>query len=99
MKYKLPVYPLILVTGVFRERSTHDDACIYNHAELPLGLMSKRSKRGPCLLRHGSHAADSTFAQLIAFDHYGQMVEYLRMNGIVPPASRARYAQSVLTEN
>jgi uncharacterized damage-inducible protein DinB len=22
-----------------------------------------------------------------AFDHYGQMVEYLRMNGIVPPAS------------
>src|SRR5260370_6481890 len=23
-----------------------------------------------------------------AFDHYGQMVEYLRMNGVVPPASR-----------
>ena len=22
------------------------------------------------------------------FDHYGQMAEYLRMNGIVPPASR-----------
>jgi hypothetical protein len=25
-----------------------------------------------------------------AYDHYGQMVEYLRMNGIVPPASRAK---------
>ena len=25
-----------------------------------------------------------------AFDHYGQMVEYLRMNGIVPPASRGQ---------
>jgi hypothetical protein len=25
-----------------------------------------------------------------AFNHYGQMVEYLRMNGIVPPASRAK---------
>ncbi len=24
------------------------------------------------------------------FDHYGQMVVYLRMNGIVPPASRAQ---------
>ncbi len=24
------------------------------------------------------------------FDHYGQMVEYLRMNGIIPPASRAQ---------
>jgi hypothetical protein len=23
------------------------------------------------------------------FDHYGQMVEYLRMNGIIPPASRS----------
>ena len=23
-----------------------------------------------------------------SYDHYGQMVEYLRMNGIVPPASR-----------
>jgi len=23
-----------------------------------------------------------------AYDHYGQMVEYLRMNGIIPPASR-----------
>jgi uncharacterized damage-inducible protein DinB len=27
-------------------------------------------------------------ALLHAFDHYGQMVEYLRMNGVVPPASR-----------
>jgi hypothetical protein len=25
-----------------------------------------------------------------AFDHYGQMVEYVRMNGIVPPASRKK---------
>ena len=25
-----------------------------------------------------------------AYDHYGQMVEYLRMNGIVPPASRQK---------
>ena len=24
------------------------------------------------------------------FDHYGQMVEYLRMNGVIPPASRPR---------
>jgi hypothetical protein len=25
-----------------------------------------------------------------SFDHYGQLVEYLRMNGIVPPASRPK---------
>ncbi len=29
-----------------------------------------------------------TFACWHAYDHYGQMVAYLRMNGIVPPASR-----------
>jgi uncharacterized damage-inducible protein DinB len=27
-------------------------------------------------------------ALIHAFDHYGQMVEYLRMNGVVPPGSR-----------
>ena len=32
----------------------------------------------------------ATFAVAHAFDHYGQMVEYLRMNGIVPPASRPK---------
>lgn len=30
----------------------------------------------------------ATFAVSHAFDHYGQLAEYLRMNGIVPPASR-----------
>lgn len=29
-------------------------------------------------------------ALLHAYDHYGQMVIYLRMNGVVPPASRGR---------
>jgi hypothetical protein len=28
----------------------------------------------------------ATFGVAHAYDHYGQMVEYLRMNGIVPPA-------------
>ena len=30
----------------------------------------------------------ATFVAAHGFDHYGQMVVYLRMNGIVPPASR-----------
>ena len=32
----------------------------------------------------------ATFGVAHAFNHYGQMIEYLRMNGIVPPASRAK---------
>lgn len=35
-------------------------------------------------------AATVIFACAHAMDHYGQMVEYLRDNGIVPPASRQR---------
>ncbi len=44
-------------------------------------LQSPPGSRSPRL-----HLA--TFAVAHAYDHYGQMVEYLRMNGIVPPASR-----------
>jgi len=48
----------------------------------PLAIMAKRPP---------SH---QTRVQLVIdviahdYDHYGQMVEYLRMNGIIPPASR-----------
>jgi uncharacterized damage-inducible protein DinB len=34
-----------------------------------------------------TRATLATFGVAHGFDHYGQMVEYLRMNGIVPPAS------------
>jgi len=34
--------------------------------------------------------AAATFMMYHDFDHYGQMVEYARMNGVVPPASQPR---------
>ena len=39
---------------------------------------------------HGTDTRASLAGGLVAHanDHYGQLVEYLRMNGIVPPASR-----------
>jgi hypothetical protein len=36
---------------------------------------------------HGARAGMAAFGISHFMDHYGQMVEYLRMNGIVPPAS------------
>jgi len=48
-----------------------------NMLQLPEGSKSSRLER-------------ATFASAHAFDHYGQMVEYLRMNGIMPPASRGK---------
>lgn len=35
-----------------------------------------------------SRLSVGTFSTAHPFDHYGQMVEYLRMNSIIPPASR-----------
>jgi uncharacterized damage-inducible protein DinB len=37
---------------------------------------------------HGTRGGMATFGIAHFMDHYGQMVVYLRMNGIVPPASR-----------
>jgi len=36
----------------------------------------------------GAKLSVASFSTAHPFDHYGQMVEYLRMNGIIPPASR-----------
>jgi len=37
---------------------------------------------------NGTRGGMAAFGMAHFMDHYGQMVEYLRMNGIVPPASR-----------
>lgn len=41
-------------------------------------------------MQHGTatRTALITEAMVHAYDHYGQIVEYLRMNGVIPPASR-----------
>jgi uncharacterized damage-inducible protein DinB len=44
--------------------------------------------------RFNTRLALATHACSHASDHYGQMVEYLRMNGIVPPATSAQPASS-----
>jgi uncharacterized damage-inducible protein DinB len=42
---------------------------------------------GPASIKF-TRAGAATFCLAHSMDHYGQMVEYLRMNGIVPPASQ-----------
>ena len=39
---------------------------------------------------HGTRAGMTSFGLAHLMDHYGQLVVYLRMNGIVPPASRGQ---------
>jgi hypothetical protein len=40
------------------------------------------------MTEHGTRAGMAAFGVAHLMDHYGQLVIYLRMNGIVPPASR-----------
>ena len=35
-----------------------------------------------------TRATLAAFGVAHGYDHYGQMVEYLRMNGLVPPGSK-----------
>lgn len=44
----------------------------------------------PPMASLNTRLALATFVLWHANDHYGQMVEYLRMNGIVPPASQGQ---------
>ena len=48
----------------------------------------KHSPISPLKAIEATRLALTVEALIHAFNHYGQMVEYLRMNGIVPPASR-----------
>jgi hypothetical protein len=50
--------------------------------------VARSSPISPLHDRQATPLALAVEALIHAFDHYGQMVEYLRMNGIVPPASR-----------
>jgi uncharacterized damage-inducible protein DinB len=64
-------------------------AFAYGHKAM-LSLNEKNELRNA---ERGSQATplyEATFLMSHSMDHYGQMVEYLRMNGIVPPASRPR---------
>src|SRR5215472_6398296 len=47
----------------------------------------------PVLPFLSTRLAIANIATFHPMDHYGQMVEYLRMNGIIPPASRPRPPQ------
>jgi uncharacterized damage-inducible protein DinB len=60
------------------------DSFAYEHAALSMISASNGFEK----MDSGTRIGTATHALAHMMDHYGQMVEYLRMNGIVPPASR-----------
>jgi len=61
----------------------HKSVATLNSSNLVEPITSKSGRQTTRLFQ-------ATFAAAHCFDHYGQMIEYLRMDGIVPPASRGR---------
>lgn len=63
----------------------------FKYGQDVLSRMTPQNALDPAGGRYGGESTRlglSTLAIWHASDHYGQMVVYLRMNGIVPPASR-----------
>lgn len=61
-----------------------------DNADLLLDQSSMQRAGVPSFLN--TRLALASFTCTHAFDHYGQVVEYLRMNGLIPPASRGQAA-------
>jgi uncharacterized damage-inducible protein DinB len=62
-------------------------ALAYGHKAL-LSLNAANELRDAGRGANDTPLYQASFLMAHSMDHYGQMVEYLRMNGIVPPASR-----------
>lgn len=63
----------------------------FDYAQRVLGAMTPANALEPAGGRYGGESTRlgiTTLAVWHASDHYGQLVVYLRLNGIVPPASR-----------
>jgi uncharacterized damage-inducible protein DinB len=84
--------PMVDVAAIGKMTSKDDlvkalkDSFAYGHAAIAtitaqnaFQVSNPKNPATPAMLAAGAVAH--------AFDHYGQLVEYLRMNGIVPPAS------------
>ena len=62
------------------------DSFAYEHAAM--NMITAQNGFQQMGERKSTRVGTAAYALAHTMDHYGQMVEYLRMNGIVPPASR-----------
>ncbi|HEY1758749.1 MAG TPA: DinB family protein [Bryobacteraceae bacterium] len=68
------------------------DAIAYAHKAMSSMTQQNMLDQVPSPFGPGktTRLAAAAFLGLHSYDHYGQMVEYARMNGVVPPASAPR---------
>lgn len=87
---KMPVDPRSLQSLTTKEDLLKAAADSFAYAHKALATITPENAYGAIGGVDGLHTRSviASFISAHGFDHYGQMVEYLRMNGIVPPGSK-----------
>jgi uncharacterized damage-inducible protein DinB len=65
----------------------------FTYVQKAVATINEKNFISPIKSPFGGEATRLSMTTLImnhCFDHYGQLVEYVRMNGIIPPASQGR---------
>ena len=87
---KMPVDPKSIDSLTTKEQLLKAAADSFAYAHKALATISPENAYTTIDGVDGLHTRSviASFISAHGFDHYGQMVEYLRMNGIVPPGSK-----------
>ncbi|HEU5350413.1 MAG TPA: DinB family protein [Terracidiphilus sp.] len=87
---KMPVDPKSIDSLTTKEELLKAAAASFAYAHKALATITAENAYTTIGGVDGLHTRSviASFISAHGFDHYGQMVEYLRMNGIVPPGSK-----------
>jgi len=87
---KMPVDPKSITSLTTKEEVLKAARDSFAYAHKALGTITAENAYTRISGVDGLHTRSviASFISAHGYDHYGQMVEYLRMNGIVPPGSK-----------
>jgi uncharacterized damage-inducible protein DinB len=87
---KMPVDPKSIQGATSKDDLLKNAAASFEYAHKALASITPENAYVAINGVDGLHSRSviASFISAHGYDHYGQMVEYLRMNGIVPPGSK-----------
>src|SRR6201994_1442474 len=90
LEEKMPVAPKSIESLTTKEELLKAAADSFAYAHKALAAITPENAYAAIDGVDGLHtrAVVASFISAHGYDHYGQMVEYLRMNGVVPPGSK-----------
>jgi len=90
LEEKMPVAPKSIESLTTKEELLKAAADSFAYAHKALAAITPENAYAAIEGADGLHTRSvvASFISAHGYDHYGQMIEYLRMNGIVPPGSK-----------